>query len=733
MNIKFSQIPAELLSACAAMLVALPSAIAFGISVYGPLGASYAGVAALSGVIGTIVIGLLTPLLGGTPKLISAPAAPAAAVLSVFVLELVRQGTFEYSQIPILVSIAILLAGLFQMALGLIGGGRMIKYIPYPVVTGYLGGLGILIILAQLPRIFAMSSEGTLLGKIDTLTSDPIPPIIGLATILSMIFVPRLTRKFPPTIASILIGFVTYWILSLFYHELQSTQNNKYVVGSIIPEGESLFSQFGKSISGIGIISLSNIKTIIIPAFTLGFLLSIDTLKTCLILDVYSSKRHDSNRELVGQGIGNITSSLFGGIAGSGTLGPTLVNLASGAQTKLSGFFVGIFALVSLLFFADAIKWIPIPTLAGVLMVVGFRMIDWKSFGLLKNKATVFDFSVILCVVIAAVSTSLILAAGVGILLAILLFVRDQIQTSVVRRTFLGHQKFSKKRRLPSELDVLEKQSYRNIIFELQGQLFFGTTDQLFNTLEPYLGTARNIILDFRRVVTIDFTAVNLLKQIHSRLQTAKGTLILTNVPIQLSTGHNMREYLNTLGLSNESSNVRFFEELDDALEFIEDEIIHDANLDLAKNVPFLGLDQFEFFEPFSKKEIAEFQSCVREIECKAGENVFLMGDISDEMYFIRKGTIRIQLPIEGKRSHHLATFSKGDYFGDMAFLDKETRSADAVASESTLLYGLSRARFDEYIEKHPRFGYLFFESIAYTLSKRLRLNHIELTALQDS
>ncbi len=733
MNIKISNYFTELLSASAAMLVALPSAIAFGISVYTPLGESYAGMAALSGVIGTIVIGLITPLVGGTARLVSAPAAPAAAVLSVFVLEQVRIGEFGYAQIPILVTIAILFAGIFQILLGIIGGGRLIKFIPYPVVTGYLGGLGILIIMAQLPRIFAMSSEGSLLGNIETLTSDPIPPIIGFATIGTMILIPKMTSKIPPTIASLLMGFASYWLLSIYFPELKSIHNNRYVVGPIIPEGESLFSHFGKNITNLGIITFSNLKMIIVPAFTLGFLLSIDTLKTCLVIDVYSAKRHDSNRELIGQGVGNFASSLFGGIAGSGTLGPTLVNLASGAKTKFSGFLVGVFALVSLFFFANVLQWIPVAALAGVLIVVGSRMIDWRSFGLLKNPSTVFDFSVILCVVVAAVSTSLILAAGVGILLAILLFVRDQIRSSVVRRTFLGHQKFSKKRRLPSELDALEKKSDRNIIFELQGQLFFGTTDQLFNTLEPYLASAKNIILDFRRVVNIDFTAVNLLKQIHSRLMAANGTLILANIPLLLSTGHDMKEYLRTLGLSDSSENIKFFDELDDALEYIEDEIIHEANLDVTKNVPFLHLNQFEFFKPFKPEDVAQFEKCSREIECPSGENVFNMGDVSDEMYFIRKGTIRIQLPIEGKRSHHLATFGKGDFFGDMAFLDKETRSADAVAIETSSLYGISRIKFDEYVATHPIFGNLFFESLAYTLSKRLRLNHVELSALQES
>jgi len=733
LNIKISKFQTELLSACAAMFVALPSAIAFGISVYSPLGESYAGTAALSGVIGTIVIGLFTPLLGGTPKLISAPCAPAAAVLSVFVLEQVRRGHFSYQQIPIIVTIAVLLAGLFQIGLGLLGGGRLIKYIPYPVVTGYLSGLGILIILSQLPRIFSMSSEGSLLGNLDTLNSNPIPPIIGFASIATMFIMPKLSKKIPPTIASLISGIIVYWILSFFFEELREIKNNHFIVGPIIPEGESLFASFGKNLWNLGMITISSWRTLFIPAITLGFLLSIDTLKTCLVIDVYSEKRHDSNRELIGQGIGNCASSVFGGIAGAGTLGPTLVNLVSGAKTKWSGFFVGLFALVTILFFADLLTWIPVSALSGVLIVIGLRMIDWKSVGLLKSSNTIFDFFVILCVVIAAISTSLILAAGVGILLAILLFLRDQVRSSVVRRSFLGNQKFSKKRRLPSELDELEKKGDRNIIFELQGQLFFGTTDQLFNMLEPYLPKAKNIVLDFRRVLNIDFTAVNLLKQIHSRLASTRGTLILASVPLQLSTGQNMRQYLESFGLSENTPHLSFFNELDEALEFTEDQILHEANLDLTKNIPFLHLHQFEFFEPFSESSITQFETYISELRILPGEIIFRKSDVSDKMYFIRKGTVRILLPLDGNRVHHLATFGKGDFFGDMAFLDKEPRSADAIALDEALLYEISREKFDEYVKENPEFGYLYFESLAYILSKRLRLNHLELTALQEN
>ncbi|WP_411823427.1 SulP family inorganic anion transporter [Leptospira sp. 'Mane'] len=733
MKINFSKLYSDLFAGSTATFVALPAAIAFGINVYSPLGQSFAGQAALSGVIGTIIISLITPLLGGTPRLVSAPCAPAAAVLSVFVLDQMRKGQIGPVYIPLLVAITILFAGGLQILLGFLGGGKLIKYIPYPVVTGYLSGLGILIIFSQLPRFLGMSSVGNLLGDIDSLQANPIPPIIGITTILGMVFLPKLIKRIPPSVMALVTGVLIYWVLSFFYQDLRIFTNNRYIVGAIIPEGENLFSNSLKNFSHLNELGVVHLKSVLLPGFTLALLLSIDSLKTCLIIDVYSKNRHDSNRELVGQGWGNCASSLFGGIAGAGTLAPTIVNIASGAKSKWSGFFVGLFSLITIFFFAGILKWIPVSALAAVLIVVGFRMIDWKSVGLLKNKSTVFDFFVILCVVVAAISTSLILAAGVGIGLAILLFLREQIRSTVIRRHFLGNQKFSKKRRLPSELEELEKWGSRNSIFELQGQLFFGTTDQLFHHLEPYLQTSKNIILDFRRVIHIDFSAVNLLKQIHSRLQYKGGTLILTCLPGTLTTGQEIRNYLNSLGLTDSTPNLKFFDELDDALEFIEEEIIAESNLDSSKGNVLLHLDQFEFFEPFPKDLVLAFEKFTRSIQCLPGESVFHKGDINDEMFFIRKGEIRIDLPLDGNRMHHLATFAKGDFFGDMAFLDKEPRSANAIAVDECLLYGVSRAEFDLYVKEVPEFGNLFFESLAYTLSKRLRLNHLELTALQEN
>jgi sulfate permease, SulP family len=238
----------------------------------------------------------------------------------------------------------------------------------------------------------------------------------------------------------------------------------------------------------------------VMPALTLAVLLSIDTLKTCIVLDAITRTRHNSNRELVGQGLGNLASVFLGGVPGSGQMGATLVNVSSGGTTRRSGVMEGVLALIAFLLLAKFVAWVPIATLAGILIVVGVRMFDRNSLHLLRSRSTILDFMVIAAVVLVAETVSLIAASAVGVGLAIMLFLREQVGGNVVLRKTYGNQMFSKKVRLQDEMDILQKRGDCSVIFELQGSLFFGTTDQLLTALEPELKTRTYILLDMRRV-----------------------------------------------------------------------------------------------------------------------------------------------------------------------------------------------------------------------------------------
>ncbi|HET7293177.1 MAG TPA: cyclic nucleotide-binding domain-containing protein, partial [Vicinamibacteria bacterium] len=442
---------------------------------------------------------------------------------------------------------------------------------------------------------------------------------------------------------------------------------------------------------------------------------------------------HDSNRELVGQGLANLGSALCGGMPGAGTSGATLVNLASGGRTRRAGLLEGAFVLAAFLLLGRFVAWAPLAALAGILIVVAWRMVDLRSFRLLRQRSTVLDFVVVASVVAVAVGVGLITASGVGVGLAILLFIRDQIKGTVIHRRSSGNQVFSRQRRLPEERAVLERRGGETLVCELEGNLFFGTADQLFSQLEAELRTRTYVILDLRRVRSVDLTAVHLLEQIESQLAERGARLALSSLPRSLPTGQDLRAYFDEVGLVKPGSRLRFFDQLSDALEWAEDEILASEGRARGEDAPPLELREIDFLRGRKEETIRALESCVERKSYPAGERIFGEGETGDEVFFVRRGSVRIVLRRADGTAHHLATFARGDFFGDIAFLDRGARSADAVAAAPTDLFVLSRERFDRVAEQHPRLGRQFFADLSRALALRLRYADSEIRALDEA
>ncbi|MBI2966428.1 MAG: SLC26A/SulP transporter family protein [Bacteroidetes bacterium] len=731
MNNKLNTLVGDALGGITAMLVALPSASAFGLIIYAPLGEAFSGSAAIGGIMGAIALGLLAPLTGGTKKLITAPCAPAAAVLSAFVTEALNKGSVPPDIIPVYITLVTLFAGAVQLIIGNIGGGKIIKYIPYPVVAGYLSGVGVLIFTGQLHNLAGIP-KGT--GFWEGLFSPALwkweSGVVGIVTIIMMYAAPKIIKSVPAAILALVSGAATYFALSLINPSLLNLPGNHLVIGPISASFSDLYHTISGRWSMSMALDLANLKMIIAPVLTLAVLLCIDTLKTCVILDALTNSRHNSNRELIGQGCGNMASALLGGIPGAGTMGATLVNLNSGGKTQYSGFFTGLSALLVLLLLGQMVAWIPKAALAGILIVVAIRMVDRNSFSLLSHKSTVFDFVVIIAVVLSAVIFSLITAAGVGIALAILLFLREQMRTDVTRRIAFGNKTFSKKHRPIRERKILEEKGSQTIIIELQGQLFFGTTDRLLTEIRPYLPTNRFAIFDMRRVQSVDYTAVHMFKQVLREVKDHKGYLIFSSVPRNLPTGQHVKKYFEQLGLS-EATHLKFFTDTFSALEWVEDEIL--SEMKIKDDDTVLELRDIELFSGVSESELSTLNAAISDKSFRSGETIFKTGNHGDEIFFIRKGSVKISLPLTGGVSHHIATFTKGAFFGDMSFLDNRVRSADAIADGETVISTLPRKTFNEITKRHPEVAGMFFEKLAHVMANRLRQSNAEMKALEEN
>jgi sulfate permease, SulP family len=716
----------------AAMLVALPSAIAFGVTIYASLGGSFAAYGALAGILGTTALGLVASLAGGTKRLITAPCAPAAAVLSAFVIQQVALGTPDTTVLLLLVVLA-LMTGVLQVVFGFVGLGGLIKYMPYPVVSGYLSGVGLIIIGSQVPKFLGAPTGATVWHA---LTAPAMwlwqSIVIGIVTIAVMVLAPRVTKAVPAAILALLAGTACYFGLSLIDPAMLVLDKNPLVIGAMGGSGGGFTESMAARWQGVQGLGLGDLRGLLVPALTLAVLLSIDTLKTCVVLDALTRSRHNSNRELIGQGLGNVTASLIGGMPGAGQMGATMVNMSSGAISRMSGVIEGVLALIAFLLLGNLIAWVPVAALAAILIVVGVRMIDRHSLQFLKSKSTIFDFAVILAVVTVALTVGLIPASATGVLLAIVLFIREQIGGQIVRRKIYGNQSFSKQIRLHDDMTILEQRGDQAVIFELQGSLFFGTANQMYTNLEPEIKARKYILLDMARVQTIDVTAAHMLEQIRDMMAEKGGFLVFAKLPHNLPSGRDMQQYIDQMGLAPYKSAARIFDELDAAQEWVENRILKEAALERAEE-KLLDLNELGLFKGRKEETLAALELRLDKRSFKAGERIFARGDAGDELFLIRKGSVRIMLTLAGGQTHHVSSFGRGDFFGEMAFLDGEARSADAVAFTDLDLFVLSRKTFDSFADEHKKASLKLMEGLASTLASRLRYANTELRALHQS
>ena len=716
----------------AAMLVALPSAIAFGVTIYSSLGSAFVAQGALAGILGATALGLISPVLGGTNRLITAPCAPAAAVLSAFAVEFMLGGGSVQS-VLLMMSMLGLFAGMLQILFGIVRLGHLIKYMPYPVVSGYLSGVGLYIISGQMPK-FLGAPKGSHFWE--SLAAPEFwkwqSIVIGVVTIAMMILAPRITKAIPAAILALLAGVFTYFGLGIIDPTLYTLEGNLFVVG---PLGAGSDTGFIDAMSVrwymISDVDVDQIIHITLPALTLAVLLSIDTLKTCVVLDALTRSRHNSNRELIGQGIGNVASSLIGGLPGAGTIGATLVNISSGAVSRYSGFFEGILALVAFLILGVFISWIPVAALAAILMAIGVRMIDRHSFQFLKQRSTILDFFVVVAVITTALTVSLIAASGVGISLAVFLFIREQIGGSVIRRKLCCNETFSKRLRTHDEIEILAVHGGRGMVVELQGSLFFGTTNQLYLALEEELKTRDFLILDMRRVQSIDITAAHLLDQLRDMMADKNGFLIYSDLPTNLLSGQDIYQYFEQVGLAPQKSAARVFDDIDGAKEWVENRILKEADFHQEEGHR-LHIKEFDLFKGRKEETLAVFETHLVKISYSAGTKILSRGDTGDDLFFIRKGLISFVLPIDGNHVRRLSTCGRGAFFGEMTFLDGSARSADVIAISDVDLFVLSRKTFDTFSEEHKNVALNLFEGMATVLTKRVRHLTAELIASQS-
>ena len=715
----------------AAMLVALPSAIAFGVLVYSALGPEHAGAGALAGILGAAALGIVAPLVGRNGGFITAPCAPAAAVLAAMAVEMMAKGDLSAERVLSLLALTALLSAFFQLGFGVFRAGNLIKFIPYQVVSGYLSGVALIIAVGQLPKLLGLPKDISLwLGLLTPQAWNWTSISVGLVTISVMAGASRITQKIPGAILGLAAGIGTYFAAALFNSDLLKLTSNRLVIGPI-ESSDSFVNAVTERAMSLFLISPEDVSTLLVSALTLSVLLSVDTLKTGVVLDALMRRRHNSNRELMAQGSANFAAFMAGGMPGAGTMGATLVNFTSGGRSYWSGVAEGVLVIAAFVLLGQLIAWVPISALAGILLVVAFRMFDRGIFRLVLHRGTRIDF-IVIATVVAVAQIGLIAASAVGIGLAILLFIRDQIRGTVMFSKQDLRTTHSKRRRLEGERDVLQAEGGRAQVVQLQGNLFFGTTDQLFSQLESDLSRLQFLLLDLRRVQSMDYTTAHLFEQMRQRLKDHGGELLFSGMPSSVPTRPDLDRYMADLGMVSTRGGIQVFDTRDSAIEWMEDRLLGKAGVITQEDARSLDLAEIDLLSNIDPASLADLRKVAHELKVPAGSRICSLGEEGAEMYLLRRGRVHVLLPLEGNKRHHLATFCQGDFFGEMAFLDRERRSADIETATPCELYTLSRQDFDAILKEKPTLGARLFEQLAKAISSRLRNADTELRALEE-
>ena len=540
----FSNLRGDFFGGLTAGIVALPLALAFG---------AQTELGAIAGLYGAIAIGILAAIFGGTETQISGPTAPMTVVSAVVIaLSVEFAGSLE-AAIPIIIA-TFFLAGAIEVIMGFLKLGRYIRFIPYPVVSGFMSGIGVIIVISQIfPFFGAASPAGGAVGVVTSL--GEIPSIINwynvgfaLLTIVLIYTVPRLTKVIPGSlVALVLVSLVAF----LFFAGTIPVINDSTPGG--VPTGLpklqlDFFSVFT---------NLDNLGFVVQYGLTLAALGAIDSLLTSIVADNITKTKHDSDQELIGQGIGNMGAALVGGLPGAGATMRTVVNANAGGRTRISGIIAGAFLLIVLLGLGALVGNVPNAVLAGILITVGIGIIDYRGFSHIREIPR-SDALVMIVVLLLTVFVGLLEAVAVGMVLASVLFMKTISDVVEHRVDSAPLEDFAQEVSWKDEESVKEVIGSKVYIKHLEGPLFFGFASR-FSEMTKALPTVEVVIIRMDRVPYVDQSGLYAMMSAIEELQGRDIAVVFTGVhgqPLDM-----MRQILVFPNLVPEEYNFTTFEE----------------------------------------------------------------------------------------------------------------------------------------------------------------------------
>ena len=520
----------DLLAGVIVGIVALPLAIAFGIA---------SGVTPEKGIITAIVAGFIISLLGGSKVQIGGPTG----AFIIIIYGIIQQYGIEG------LTIATLMAGAFLVLFGVLRLGTIIKYIPYPIVVGFTSGIAVTIFTTQIKDLFGLTIDNvpsdfiekwgayiTHFGTIDTWSA-----FVGVLSVAIIAVMPRINKKIPGSLVAIIIMTVAALLLKNYAGVTTiETIGDRFSVSNAIPDAH------------VPAMTWETIKGLVAPALTIAVLGAIESLLSATVADGVIGDHHNSNTELIAQGVANLASPLFGGIPATGAIARTMTNINNGGKTPIAGIIHAVVLLLIFLFFMPLAQYIPMACLAGVLVVVSYGMSGWRSFlTLMKNPKS--DVTVLLITFFLTIIFDLTVAIEVGLIIACLLFMKRMSETTDVKVVM---DEISEESDLSSgNLEHLTIPKGVEV-YEINGPYFFGAGNRFEEIMASFGDRPKVRIIRMRKVPFVDSTGIHNLTNLCTMSKNEGIEVVLSGVSEKVHSQLNKARFYDLLGERNICSHI---------------------------------------------------------------------------------------------------------------------------------------------------------------------------------
>ena len=752
----------DLIGGIISSILGLPKAIPWGALVFAPLGPAFVAIGTFSGLVSIIFSNLGSAASRGSPILNSGPFSITTIMLAAAVPVILSHTNTQLNDpatiamVVELIFFTVFMSGLFQVLFGLVKIGSLAKYIPYPVIAGLMNGAGIAIILSQIRPMTGLGKEIPL-NDISSIMHNISLPSLCVGGLTFLLFwrgdqigrlIPaafpgrilpvmevnrRKSHRIPPAFLGLIGGTAIYYLFKAWGYGPGIGETIGTVTGGI-PTPEHLLNFLGIVFHRDQLGLVAELTAI---AISIAIVNSLRSLIVVMAVDNVTNERSDANKELIGQGMGNMLSASFGGISSAVSQSTTISGYRNGATSSATKIYSGLFSLLVLLLLTPVISFLPKVVLAASLVMMGIEALDSWSIRLLRTSFTkhevpkeYVDIFVVIMVTGISVSYGTNEALAIGVFLSVVNFIY-RMGKDILARDFDATSVRSNIIRTVEEVEYLEKEGVQIRVLELQGALFFGTADKLASEIDSILGEddgkIHYIILNFRKVSEIDGTGGNILGQIRKRCQKRK-----VQVCICSSGFPDMELRLKSFGVHDLVKGVDYHDSVDSALGYAEDKLL-DEKFGLNRHQVEKHLEEISVLSVLNKDELKIFSGYLKRASFDNASKVYKQGDAGESLFFIIKGRAKVEiLPSGAIDPFTICVLCPGMMFGEMAIIDGSPRSANIVAEGELVCVTITRDDISSLFLTHPEIAKKLYHGLTLTLLQRLRTADCAISKLRD-